>query len=229
MTTGKDGSPKTLAEALVSLRGELANPARDAKNPYYGSKYAKLEGIIKEIRQLLFDNNLTFIQNIVSENNTIMAQTIFIHASGEERTIDGPRVVLEKFTPQTVGAVTTYAKRYSLLAALGVEPDEDDDANSAEDDFDDLDISQHPSERNETEPVVIGKSFGGIAIETEEHAVMFLNAFEMHCDAQASTKAELKAIKDKSNPDIQDCRMLFPEVGDKITAYIQKKVKSLSA
>ena len=229
MTTGKDGSPKTLAEALVSLRGELQNPSRDAVNPYYGSKYAKLEGIITEVRQLLFDNNLTFIQNIVSENNTIMAQTIFIHASGEERTIDGPRVVLEKFTPQTVGAVTTYAKRYSLLAALGVEPDEDDDANSAEDDFDDLDTALHPSERNEVESVSIGRSFGGIAIETEEHAVMFLNTFTMHCDAHASTKAELKAIKDQSNPDIQDCRMLFPEVGDKITAYIQKKVKSLSA
>ena len=45
----------------------------------------------------------------------------------------------------------------------------------------------------------------------------------------AGWKTTIKAIKDKSNADIQDCRMLFPDVGDKITAYIQKKVKSLSA
>ena len=229
MTTGKDGSPKTLAEALVSLRGELQNPSRDAVNPWYGSKYAKLEGIITEVRQLLFDNRLTFIQNIVSENSTIMAQTILIHASGEERTIDGPRVVIEKFTPQTVGAVTTYAKRYSLLAALGVEPDEDDDANAAEDDFADLDVTQHPDQRQEREVTVIGRSMGGAPIETEEHAVMFKDAFTLHCDGQATNKAELKALMEKHKPDIEDCRMLFPEVGDKITAYIQTKVKSFKA
>jgi len=37
----------------------------------------------------------------------------------------------DKATPQTVGGLTTYAKRYGLLAMLGIEHDLDDDGQTA--------------------------------------------------------------------------------------------------
>tara|TARA_R100001086_G_C11812975_1_gene252066 strand:- start:127 stop:888 length:762 start_codon:yes stop_codon:yes gene_type:complete len=246
MTTGTNGSPSTLAEALVNLRGKLKNPERNSVNPYYGSKYAKLEDIIKEVRDLLFEQRLTFTQNIISEQNTIMAQTIFIHASGEERTIDGPKVILEKFTPQAVGAVCTYAKRYSLLSALGVEADEDDDANTAEDDFKDVDNTEHPAERQETtgpEPVelitvdfpegtrVIGRAYGGDPIDNEEDAKFFLHCLELHMDLEVRnpemTDQKLRATYKKLEKDLQDCQMLAPEEAKKVKPLMQKMRKKL--
>ena len=123
---------QTLAEALVKLRSELTNPPRNDKNPFFSSKYCKLESAISHIQTPLANSDLTFIQNIVQEDRTVMAQTILIHVSGEERTINGPKVLLEKPGAQAVGGAATYAKRYSLFSALGVEADEDDDGNTAE-------------------------------------------------------------------------------------------------
>lgn len=123
---------QTLAEALVKLRSELTNPPRNDSNPFFSSKYCKLESAISHIQTPLANSDLTFIQNIVQEDKTVMAQTILIHVSGEERTINGPKVLLEKPGAQAVGGAATYAKRYSLFSALGVEADEDDDGNTAE-------------------------------------------------------------------------------------------------
>ena len=229
MSTKKDTSSETLYGALVKLRGVLSNPEKNSINPHYKSKYCKLEDLIQHVREPLSSHGLTFVQNIVNEEKSVMAQTTIIHESGETLTLDGPAVLLDKFTPQGVGAACTYAKRYGICSAFGIESDEDDDANAAEDDFADLDVTQHPSERKEREVTVIGKSMGGAPIETEEHAVMFKDAFTLHCDGHATNRAELKALMDKHKPDIEDCRMLFPEVGDKITAYIQTKVKSFKA
>ena len=122
---------QTLAEALVKLRSELTNPPRNDVNKFYGTKYCKLESAISHIQTPLANSDLTFIQHIVQEDRTVMAQTILIHVSGEERTINGPKVLLEKPGAQAIGGAATYAKRYSLFSALGIEADEDDDGNTA--------------------------------------------------------------------------------------------------
>lgn len=144
MSTKKDTSSDTLYGALVKLRGELTNPEKKSTNPHFKSKYCKLEDLISHIRGPLSDNGLTFVQNIVSEEKSIMAQTTIIHTSGEHMTLDGPRVLIDKFTAQGTGSACTYAKRYGICSAFGIESDEDDDGNAAEDDFKGKDTKKPP-------------------------------------------------------------------------------------
>jgi hypothetical protein len=145
MSTKKDTSSDTLHGALVKLRGELTNPEKKSINPHFKSKYCKLEDLIVHVRGPLSDNGLTFVQNIVSEEKSIMAQTTIIHRSGETMTLDGPRVLIDKFTAQGTGSATTYAKRYGICSAFGIESDEDDDANAAEDDFKGKNVKAPPA------------------------------------------------------------------------------------
>ena len=147
MTTKKGGYPETIHQSLVALRGVLTNPPQNSTNPGFGSKYAKLEDIIHHIRGPLSENGLTFVQHIITEERTIKAQTILIHASGETMTLDGPAVLIEKFTAHGTGSAATYAKRYSLCTALGIESDADDDGNAVEEAFEDADTKKPPPKK----------------------------------------------------------------------------------
>jgi hypothetical protein len=59
----------------------------------------------------------------------IKIQTVFIHESGEQISSGWLFVPAAKADPQGFGSALTYARRYSLMAACGIAP-EDDDANS---------------------------------------------------------------------------------------------------
>ncbi len=149
MTTKKVGYPETIHQSLVALRGELSNPEKKSINPHFKSKYAKLEDIIHHVRGPMSEHGMTFVQNIVNEEASIMAQTILIHASGETMSLDGPAVRIDKFTAQGTGSAATYAKRYGLCSALGIESDEDDDGNAAEDTFKGKDTKKPPPKKTD--------------------------------------------------------------------------------
>jgi hypothetical protein len=59
-----------------------------------------------------------------------MVETMFIHESGEMLECGTLHVPASKQDPQGYGSALTYARRYSLMAACGIAP-EDDDGNSA--------------------------------------------------------------------------------------------------
>ena len=52
---------------------------------------------------------------------------MFIHSAGAMLKTKGPLILLTDKKPGTAGAAATYAKRYALLAALGIEADADQD------------------------------------------------------------------------------------------------------
>jgi hypothetical protein len=60
----------------------------------------------------------------------VMVETVFVHESGEVMECGMLHVPAGKQDPQGYGSALTYARRYSLLAATGLAP-EDDDGNSA--------------------------------------------------------------------------------------------------
>jgi hypothetical protein len=59
-----------------------------------------------------------------------MVETVFLHESGELIECGILHVPAAKLDPQGYGSALTYARRYSLMAACGIAP-EDDDGNSA--------------------------------------------------------------------------------------------------
>jgi hypothetical protein len=77
----------------------------------------------------LNDNNFFLTQTTESSKDTVTVETVFIHKSGKEIKGGKLTVPVAKADPQGFGSALTYARRYSLQAATGIAP-EDDDGNA---------------------------------------------------------------------------------------------------
>jgi hypothetical protein len=121
---------KEISSALVKAQKAFGPALKTSTNPAFRSKYAKLENCIDAVIDALNDNGIMLTQQTHLCEDGVIVETMFIHESGE--TMSGGRlhVPAAKQDPQGYGSALTYARRYSLQAACGIAP-EDDDANSA--------------------------------------------------------------------------------------------------
>tara|TARA_R100001086_G_scaffold142930_1_gene75152 strand:+ start:159 stop:890 length:732 start_codon:yes stop_codon:yes gene_type:complete len=232
MSTKKDTSSETLYGALVKLRGVLSNPEKKSINPHFKSKYCKLEDLIQHVREPLSSHGLTFVQNIVNEEKSVMAQTTIIHESGQTLTLDGPAVLIDKFTPQGVGAACTYAKRYGICSAFGIESDDDDDANSVEDQFKDKDKTKPPAKKapaKKVTPIAEAKKEPvSDTIADEGEAVEVVRAMKSTVDTFASGTENDLILFWKENKQVID--MLdseYPDQYQELKLYFSQMRKHL--
>ena len=123
-----------ISPALVGASRVLKNPPKDAKGQVRGRQdyaYLSLPALIEAVRKPLAEVGLTFVQSLPRVDGGVEAVTRLIHLSGQWIEFDGC------FMPATGGAqewgsADTYARRYSLAAALGIAADEDDDGRKAQ-------------------------------------------------------------------------------------------------
>lgn len=121
-----------LAAALAKAQGAMSTAKKDSTNPHFKSRYADLASVWEACRKPLTDNGLSVAQLLGYQDGTLGIRTILMHESGES--LDGFAPLLEKkdATPQQLGSAITYMRRYSLMAMVGIAPDDDDDGNAAE-------------------------------------------------------------------------------------------------
>jgi ERF superfamily len=124
-------SIQNIASALCQFQAECPAPKKTAENPHFKSKYSPLEEIISTIRPHLAKNGLSFFQSTTTEGENICVTTLILHTSGEFIETDPLKLPMGKVTAQGAGSAVTYARRYSLCAALGIAAEEDDDGNGA--------------------------------------------------------------------------------------------------
>lgn len=118
-----------LAEALSKAQGELKNPAKDAVNPHFKSRYADLATVRNAVFPVFSKHKLSVIQLPVELAAGPGLVTILAHSSGEYiRSSMLLRAV--KSDPQGIGSAMTYARRYALQSVAGVAADDDDDGNA---------------------------------------------------------------------------------------------------
>lgn len=99
----------------------------------YGYKYCELSEIVKALEE----QGMTFYQYTDTDPNTLKdyIYTVIVDKDGKERkALRGSEIILATLSgknnpAQEMGASLTYARRYSLLMALGLAT-EDDDAKS---------------------------------------------------------------------------------------------------
>jgi len=131
----KSESIENLAKALAIFQSQVENPANTATNPYYKSKYAPLSEVLNVVRPVLSKNGLSILQNqITDENGKLGVTTLLMHSSGEFIESDIIYATPEKNTPQGLGSVSTYLRRYQISSVLGIASEDDDDGNSNEGD-----------------------------------------------------------------------------------------------
>ena len=98
----------------------------------YSYSYAPLDEILSTIQQLMGELGLSVSWRTRVEGNAIVANCWVAHKLGHHE--ESGDVVMPfqndgRMNPaQVVGSASTYAKRYALLAILGMAPEDDDDA-----------------------------------------------------------------------------------------------------
>ena len=121
---------KELATAFVKAQKQFSPALKTNTNPHFKSKYVSLDGCIEAVIDALNSNGISLIQKTLRDDAGVTVKTIFLHESGQE--LDGGElhVPATKQDAQGYGSALTYARRYSLMAACGIAP-EDDDGNAA--------------------------------------------------------------------------------------------------
>ena len=119
-----------IAPAFIKAKREFAPALKDKTNPAFKSKYADLGACIDAVEGALLNNGVAFIQETFEDATGVTVETVFIHESGETMRCGKLHVPAAKHDPQGFGSALTYCRRYSLMAACGIAP-EDDDGNAA--------------------------------------------------------------------------------------------------
>lgn len=119
-----------IAAALVKAQREFGPALKDKTNPAFRSKYADLGACIEAVIDALNSNGIALVQKQHPHDGGVTVETIFLHESGETFSAGMLSVPASKQDPQGYGSALTYARRYSLMAACGIAP-EDDDGNAA--------------------------------------------------------------------------------------------------
>jgi hypothetical protein len=114
----------------VKAQKGFAPALKQTKNEFFKSKYADLSACVDAVIDALNDNGIALIQHCHECESGVTVETIFMHESGETLSCGKLHVPASKQDPQGYGSALTYARRYSLMAACGIAP-EDDDGNAA--------------------------------------------------------------------------------------------------
>lgn len=122
-------APQTLAEALAAAQLEITDPAKDAVNPHFRSRYADLATVLKTVRPVLAKHGIALTQTTQILDGALVLVTR-LHWKDEELAGYYP-ISPTKADPQGYGSALTYARRYTIQAIVGVAADDDDDGNAA--------------------------------------------------------------------------------------------------
>ncbi len=127
-----------LALALSKVQGSISPAKKDSNNPFFKSKYADLTSVWDSCRQQLSLNQIAVVQTLDDTETHLVIVTTLMHSSGQwiKSKMMMEKVIADKVTKtdrkmnaQEIGASTTYLRRFSLAAIVGV-CTEDDDGNS---------------------------------------------------------------------------------------------------
>jgi hypothetical protein len=121
---------KEISAALVRAQKAFGPALKTSSNPHFKSRYADLAAVVEAVIDGLNSNGIAMVQRTALCETGVIVETTFIHESGETMSAGQLHVPASKHDAQGYGSALTYARRYSLMAACGVAP-EDDDGNAA--------------------------------------------------------------------------------------------------
>lgn len=128
-----------LAAAFVAALGSLSDVAKGktADAGGYRYSYADLASVLADVRPVLAAHNLAVSQDVATEpldtgnGVAVLVTTVILHSGGGTHRSPVLRLTSPP-DPQRIGSALTYARRYSLMATLGISStDDDDDAAGA--------------------------------------------------------------------------------------------------
>lgn len=115
-----------IAASLVKAQKEFGPALKTKNNPHLRAKYADLASCVEAVIDALNNNGIMLNQQTSECADGVIVETVFIHESGEVFNSGKLHVPASKHDPQGFGSALTYARRYSLMTACGIAPEDDD-------------------------------------------------------------------------------------------------------
>jgi hypothetical protein len=184
-----------IAAAFVKAQRAFGPALKTSSNPHFRSRYADLSACVEAVIDALNDNGIGLIQKTYECKDGVMVETIFVHESGEMMEGGILHVPAVKHDAQGFGSALTYARRYSLQAACGIAP-EDDDGNAA---------SRRPEAKPTTkvDPSMMADHLAAIEACADMASLKTTyNAAYASCDGDAVWQAKVMAAKDKRKKEL---------------------------
>lgn len=119
-----------VARALAAMRDVSRSNIADAGN--YTYSYASLDQVMGMARPILADQALAVTQSAAVHlaEHVVEVTTTIVHESGEWVAWPPLAVPIGAANAQSIGSALSYARRYGLLAVLGIATEDDDGATA---------------------------------------------------------------------------------------------------
>ena len=118
-------------ERLAMVRGMVSGVKKTAKNPFFKSSYADLNGVMDSLAPALVECNLIYVQYANRHDGVDVLTTELVNVSNpEDKIVSHTHLVIPSADMQKLGGAITYARRYALVSMFGLEAI-DDDGNTA--------------------------------------------------------------------------------------------------
>lgn len=145
---------KELAIAFIKAKKSFAPALKSSTNPHFKSKYADLAACLEAVDDSFLANGIVMYQETSLDESGVTVETVLLHESGQSLRGGKLHVPASKQDPQGYGSALSYARRYSLMAACGIAP-EDDDGNAATTAY-----KAQPEKKSTTRPATPGNGEG---------------------------------------------------------------------
>lgn len=191
-------SSDTLANFLpdfLEVQKQLKPVAKEGKNPFFNSKYEKLETVLEGVTPIL--NQCGFVLTQLPTPGKLV--TLVLHVKSGEYLGSAMSLCAEKQTPQEQGAALTYARRQAIKSVLALSTEDTDGATETTGHTSSLaDIERGKAARrapasNEPHDFIIpfgrdkGKRIGDLTIQENENS---FNWMDSNWDKQKTEKSD---------------------------------------
>lgn len=210
---------KSIAKAFISAKKEFAPAMKTSTNPHFKSKYADLAACVEAVDDAFLNNNIVMYQETFEDITGVTVETVLLHESGELIRCGKLHVPASKQDPQGYGSALSYARRYSLMAACGIAP-EDDDGNAAK-------KSKEESDKKKAELDAEHKKYIAlVANRTESEWLEIANRFEKAVTACKTLEA-YNILVEKAAPTLKEMRQYAEIIADQVTDIAKRKQEEL--
>jgi hypothetical protein len=119
---------KSVHARFIEAKKSFGKAGKNAKNPHLKNNYADLSSVLEAVTDSLNDAGLYLHQVVTSEG----LNTSIVSCDGESIDFGIMPILASKQDAQGYGSGLTYARRYSIMNACGIAPEDDDGAKAVE-------------------------------------------------------------------------------------------------
>lgn len=181
---------KSIAQAFIKAKKEFSPAIKNAVNGHLRNKYADLSSCIDAVDDALLNNGIAMYQETFEDQTGVTVETVMIHESGESIRFGKLHVPASKQDPQGYGSALTYARRYSLMSACGIAPEDDDGQAASQQQRQQPQTRQHQPSQNAKLSANQITEITNLINETNSDFSAFMEW------VSAGVKAECNALKD---------------------------------